>query len=104
VHAALIGPHLVEEGPPLGAAFAGAAAALALGALTVGQPRYDSWAPTAVCGVLGLIALSYLLSRTVGVPLLIGQAERLDALGMVTTATELVGAVLAAVLTRKDNG
>jgi hypothetical protein len=53
---------------------------------------------------LGLIALSYLLSRTVGVPLLIGQAERLDALGMVTTATELVGAVLAAVLTRKDNG
>jgi hypothetical protein len=105
VHAALIRPHLVEGGPPLGAAFAGAAAALALGALTVRQPRNDSWAPRAVSGVLGLIALSYLLSRTIGIPLLIGQAEQLDALGIVTSAAELAGAVLAAgLISRKDNG
>ena len=71
VHAALIRPHLVEGGPPLGAAFAAAAAALALGALAVRQPRHDSCAPTAVSGVLFLIALSYLLSRTIGIPLLI---------------------------------
>jgi len=104
VHAALIRPHLVDGGPPLGAAFAAAAAALALGALAVRQPRHDSCAPTAVSGVLFLIALSYLLSRTIGIPLLIGQAEHLDAPGMVTTAAELVGAVLAAALVaRKDN-
>jgi hypothetical protein len=95
----------VEGGPQLGAAFTGAAVALALGALVVRQPRHDPWAPTAVSGVLGLIALSYLLSRTIGIPLLIGQAERLDALGMVTTAAELVGAVLGAgLISRKDDG
>ena len=54
--------------------------------------------------MLFLIAFSYLLSGTIGIPLLIGQAEQLDAPGMVTTAAELVGAVLAAALVaRKDN-
>jgi hypothetical protein len=57
-----------------------------------------------VAGVLCLIALSYLLSRTIGIPLLIGHAEQPDALGLVTTAAELVGAVLAAALiARNDN-
>ncbi len=103
VHAALIQPHLAEGGVPLGSAFAAAAAALALAALAVRQPRHGSWAPAAVTAVLCLIAVSYLLSRTVGIPLLISQAEQLDPLGAVTTAAELAGAVAGAVLmSRKE--
>ena len=103
VHAALIQPHLAEGGLPLGLAFAAAAAALAVAALTVRQPRHDSWAPAAATVVLGVIAVSYLLSRTTGIPLLIGQAEELDPLGAATTVAELAGAISGAVLmSRKD--
>lgn len=103
VHAALIRPHLEEGGLPLGSAFAAAALALAVAALMVRQPRHDSWAPAAAAAVLGVIAVSYLLSRTTGIPLLIGQAEQLDPLGAATTAAELAGAISGAVLmSRKD--
>jgi hypothetical protein len=102
VHAALIQPHLAEGGLPLGSAFAAAAAALALAALAVRQPRHDSWAPAAATAVLCLVAVSYLLSRSTGIPLLIGQAEQLDPLGTATTAAELAGAVAgAALISRK---
>lgn len=103
VHAALIQPHLAEGGPLLGSAFAAVTAALALAALVVRQPRHDSWAPAAATAVLCLVTVSYVLSRTTGLPLLIGQAEQLDPLGTVTTAAELIGAVSsAALLSRKD--
>ncbi len=103
VHAALIGPHLAEGGPPLGSAFAAAAAALALAALAVRQPRHDPWAPMAAVAVLCVIAVSYLLSRSTGIPLLIGQAEELDPLGVATTAAELAGAACGvALISRKD--
>ena len=103
VHAALIGPHLAEGGPPLGSAFAAAAAALAVAALAVRQPRHDSWAPMAAAAVLCVIAVSYLLSRSIGIPLLIGEAEQLDPLGAVTTVAELAGAVCSvALMSRKD--
>ena len=103
IHTALIQPHLAEGGLPLGSAFALAAATLVLAALAVRQPRHDSWAPAAATAVLCLIAVSYLLSRTTGIPLLIGQAEQLDPLGAATTAAELAGAVAgAALMSRKD--
>jgi hypothetical protein len=103
VHAALIGPHLAEGGPPLGPAFAVAAAALAAAALAVRQPRHDSWAPAAAAAVLCVIAVSYLLSRSTGIPLLTGRAEQLDALGAGTTVAELAGATCGVVLmSRKD--
>ena len=103
VHAALIGPHLAEGGPPLGSAFAVAAAALAVAALAVRQPRHDPWAPVAAAVVLCVIAVGYLLSRSIGVPLLIGQAEQLDPLGAGTTVAELAGAVCSvALMSRKD--
>src|SRR5215472_2207069 len=103
VHAALIGPHLAEGGLPLGSAFAAAAAALALAALAVRQPRHDSWAPVTATAVLCVIAVSYLLSRSTGIPLLIGQAEELDPLGAATTVAELAGAACgAALMSRKD--
>ena len=103
IHAALIQPHLAEGGLPLGSAFAAAAATLALAALAVRQPRHESWAPATATAVLCAIAISYLLSRITGIPLLIGQAERLDPLGAATTAAELAGAVAGATLmSRKD--
>jgi hypothetical protein len=102
VHAALIQPHLAES-LPLGLAFAAATVALAVAALTVRQPRHDAWAPATATAVLGAIAVSYLLSRTTGIPLLIDEAEQLDPLGAVTTAAELAGALGGTVLmSRKD--
>lgn len=103
MHAALIQPHLAEGGLPLGSAFAVAAAALALAALAVRQPRHDSWAPAVATAVLCLIAVGYLLSRTTGIPLLTGQPEHPDPLGAATTAAELAGAVAGvALMSRKD--
>lgn len=97
VHAALIQPHFLESGL-LGSAFAAAAIALALAALVVRQPRHGSWAIVAATATLCVIAASYLLSRSTGVPLLIVQPEHVDRLGTVTTAAELVGAMCGAVL------
>jgi hypothetical protein len=97
VHAALIQPHFLESGL-LGSAFTAAAIALALAALAVRQPRHDSWAIVAAAVTLCVIAVSYLLSRSTGIPLLIVQPEHADPLGAVTTAAELAGAMCGAVL------
>src|SRR5262245_45801681 len=100
IHAALVPPHIEEAGPLLGAAFAAASLALAVAALAVRQPSHDAWAPVAAAIVLALIAVSYLLSRTTGIPLLITDHEELDPLGVFTTGAELIGALAAAVLIR----
>jgi len=97
VHAALIQPHFLEGGL-LGWAFTGAAIALALAALAVRQPSRDSWAIAAASATLCVIAVSYMLSRTTGIPLLILQPEHVDPLGTVTTAAEIAGACCGAVL------
>ena len=97
VHAALIQPHLLESGL-LGSAFTAAAIALALAALAVRQPRHDPWAIAAATATLCVIAVSYLLSRSTGIPVLIAAPEHVDPLGTVTTAAELAGAMCGAVL------
>jgi peptidoglycan/LPS O-acetylase OafA/YrhL len=103
IHAALVRPHVEEAGVLLGSAFALAALALAVAALAVRQPQRDRWAPAAATVILFLVAVSYLLSRTTGLPLLITNPEGLDPLGAITTAAELVGAVAAVALQqRKD--
>jgi hypothetical protein len=103
VHAALVRPHMEEAGILLGAAFAVASFALAGAALAVRQPRHDAWAPATAAAVLCLIAVSYLLSRTSGLPVLIASPEGLDPLGGITTAAEVVGAAAAIGLQqRKD--
>ena len=101
IHAALVRPHVEEAGLLLGAAFAAASLALAVAALAVRQPRHDAWAPVAAGAVLCVIAVSYLLSRTTGLPLLITDREGLDPLGVLTTGAELVGALAAVVLIRQ---
>ena len=101
IHAALVRPHVEEAGLLLGAAFAAASLALAVAAVAVRQPRHDAWAPVAAGVVLCVIAVSYLLSRTTGLPLLITDREGLDPLGVLTTGAELVGALAAVVLIRQ---
>ena len=108
VHAALIQPHFLESGL-LGSAFTAATVALALAALVVRQPRYDWWAIAAASVLLCVIAASYTLSRSTGIPVLIAQPEHVDPLGTVTTAAEIAGACCGALwlrnslVSRKDN-
>jgi CHASE2 domain-containing sensor protein len=103
VHAALVQQHLAESAL-LGSAFAVTAAALAFAAVLVRHPRHDSWAIAAATVTLCVIAVSYLLSRSTGIPVLIVQPEHIDPLGTVTTAAELAGALCgAALMSRKDN-
>lgn len=97
IHAALVPPHLAEA-PPLGAAFAAAAITLAAAALLVRLPAYDGWAPADAMAVLSAVAACYLLSRTVGIPLLDPAPEQPDPLGIAATAIELLGAAGAAAL------
>ncbi|MGH8940466.1 MAG: hypothetical protein ACRDV2_14140 [Actinomycetes bacterium] len=103
VHATLVPAHLDKGGLPLGLAFAGSAVALTADALTVRTPRHDSWAPASAGAVLALVAAAYVLSRTVGIPLLVPEPERLETLGALTTGTEVVGAVAAVMLTTGRN-
>jgi hypothetical protein len=50
-----------------------------------------------------VIAVSYMLSRSTGIPVLIAQPEHVDPLGTVTTAAELAGVLFGALLmARKD--
>ena len=97
VHAALIQPHFLES-RLLGSAFTAATVALALAALAVRQPRRDWWAIAAASVLLCVIAVSYTLSRSTGIPVLIAQPEHVDPLGTVTTAAEIAGAFCGAVL------
>jgi hypothetical protein len=90
-----------EAGLLLGAAFAAASLALAVAALAVRLPRHDGWALATAGVVLCVIAVSYLLSRTAGIPMLITDREELDPLGVLITGAELVGALAAVVLIRR---
>jgi len=102
VHAALIEPHF-QESALLGVAFTVAAVALALTAFVVRGPRHDTWAIPAATVTLVVIAVSYLLSRSTGIPVLIVQPEHVDPTGTVTTVTEIAGALCGvALMTRKD--
>jgi hypothetical protein len=102
VHVALVPGHL-RESLALGLAFALSAGALAATSLVVRNPRHDSWAPITAGAVLWLTAMAYSLSRSTGIPWLISHAEHLDALGLATSAAEVVAALAATLLiTRKE--
>ena len=102
VHLALVPDHL-RESLALGLAFALSAGALAATCLFVRNPRHDWWAPITAGSLLSLTAVAYALSRSTGIPWLIPHAEHLDALGLATSAAEVVAALAAALLiTRKE--
>lgn len=102
VHASLIQEHFAES-TLLGSAFVAATVAMVLATLVVRQPRYDSWAIAVATAALCVIVVSYMLSRSTGIPVLIVQPEHVDPLGTVTTAAELAGVLFGALLmARKD--
>jgi len=98
VHAGIVPEHLAEAGPRLATVFAGTAALLVLAAAWASRPRYDAWAPAAAAALLAAVAVAYLLSRTTGLPGLIGDAEAVDPIGLVTSVGELLGALAGIVL------
>jgi hypothetical protein len=103
VHAALVPEHL-DESIPLGVAFIVSAVALVLVALVVRSPRHDVWGPILAATVLAMTATAYVLSRTVGLPLLIDTPEAVDPLGVLTAAAEVVGVwACFPLLNRKDS-
>jgi drug/metabolite transporter (DMT)-like permease len=91
VHAGLVPEHLSED-PKLGVAFA--LAAVLLVALVLALVRSDQPAAPAAL-LLGVLILSYGMSRTVGLPLAREHTEPFDALGVVTQAVQAVGLVAA---------
>ncbi|ABL84136.1 hypothetical protein Noca_4641 [Nocardioides sp. JS614] len=93
VHGALVGPHL-EESEAMAAAFVVCTVALAVAA--VGEALAPTpWVSVTTATVLAGTAAAYLLARTTGIPVLSTHPEPFDALGLVTSALEVVGAVLA---------
>jgi hypothetical protein len=98
VHAGIVPEHLVEAGPRLAAAFAGAAVLLLLAAVAASRPRFDSWAPAGAAALLTATAVAYLLSRTTGLPGLIVEPEAVDPVGLVASVGELLGAVAGILL------
>jgi len=102
VHASLVTAHL-RESTLLGTLFVIDAVILGLTALVVSDRR--AW-PAHLAGaaaVLAGTALAYVLSRTAGLPGVIGEPEPVDALGLFTTLSELVGAgACLLVILRRD--
>lgn len=102
VHAALVPEHYREAGPPLATAFALSAVVLAVCAALSRRPRAQARSGLARVVVLSAVAGCYVLSRTTGLPGLVPVPEEPDALGVVTTAAEVLAAAAAFVLLRLD--
>lgn len=98
IHAGIVPEHLTEAGPLLATTFAATAVLLLLFAGLTSRPRHDAWAPASAAALLTLIALTYLLSRTTGLPGLITDPEAVDPIGLITSAGELLGALAGIVL------
>jgi hypothetical protein len=73
-----------------------------LAVLVVRLPRHDSWAIAAASITLCVIAISYTLSRSTGIPVLIVQPEHADPLGTVTTGAEIAGVFCRAALMSRN--
>ena len=99
IHAGLVPEHLGEM-PLLGVSFIFAVLALiAIGAAVAIWPKAQIPASLAALLFAGLI-LAYVASRTTGLPVFEPEPERVDAIGIVTVAVQLVGLLAALWLTR----
>ena len=101
IHAGLVPEHLGEM-PLLGVSFIFATLALlAIGAAVAIRPEAQLPASLAALLFAGLI-LAYVASRTTGLPVLEPEPEPVDAIGIVTVAVQLVGALAALWLIRTE--
>jgi hypothetical protein len=98
IHAGLVPEHLAEM-PLLGVSFiVSVLALLAIAAALAIRPEAQLPASLAAFLFAGLI-LAYAASRTTGLPVLEPEPERVDAIGIVTVAVQLVGLLAALWLT-----
>jgi hypothetical protein len=91
VHAGLAPEHL-HEWPPLGAAFAVAAAAAALAVVALVLRPASAWPPRILGALLGGLVVAYALTRLAALPPLDPEREALDLVGVCTCAFEALGA------------
>jgi hypothetical protein len=97
-HAGLVPAHLQEE-PRLGVAFL-VAVALLLSALIAVSLRPDRRVLAGAALVLFGLALAYLATRTIGIPVLDPEREAVDTVGVLTTSIEIAGVAFALWLTQ----
>lgn len=93
-HAGLVPAHLNGE-PRLGAAFLVAVVLLVAAAAAVVARPHDRRITSAAGLLLAGLLLAYIASRSTGIPVLDPEPEPLDAVGIVTTAVEGVGLLIA---------
>lgn len=98
VHAGIVPAHLVEAGPRMAGALAATALVLVVLAFLTRGPAVAPRTTFLSVAVLCAIAGAYLLSRTVGLPILQPEPEAFDWLGTLTTAVEVLAAVTATAL------
>jgi hypothetical protein len=103
VHAGLVPEHLREE-PALGVAFIVAAALLAAAAIVVSARPAGAVSSRAAAALLAGLIVSYVASRSTGIPLLQPEPEAVDAVGIATNLVELAGLAAALSLSHTAGG
>ena len=98
-HAGLVPAHLLEE-PRLGVAFVVAVVLLLSALVAVSLRPSDRRVLAGAALVLFGLALAYLATRTIGIPVLDPEREGVDAVGVLTTSIEIAGVAFALWLTQ----
>jgi hypothetical protein len=91
--------HLQEE-PRLGVAFLGAVVLLLSALVAVSLRPTDRRVLAGAALLLFGLALAYLATRTIGIPILDPEREAVDAVGVLTTSIEIAGVAFALWLTQ----
>jgi ABC-type uncharacterized transport system permease subunit len=98
-HAGLVPAHLQEE-PRLGVAFLVAVMLLLSALIAVSLRPNDRRILAGAALLLFGLALAYLATRTIGIPVLDPEREGVDAVGVLTTSIEIAGVAFALWLTQ----
>ena len=98
-HAGLVPAHLSEE-PRLGVAFVVAVVLLLSALVALSLRPTDRRVHVGAALVLLGLALAYLATRTIGIPVLDPEREAVDTVGVLTTSIEIAGVAFALWLTQ----
>jgi ABC-type uncharacterized transport system permease subunit len=98
-HAGLVPAHLQEE-PRLGVAFVVAVVLLLSALVAVSLRPTDRRVLAGAALLLVGLALAYLATRTIGIPVLDPEREAVDVVGVLTTSIEIAGVAFALWLTQ----